>query len=209
MSSSAWAKNAGSGFDTPRSWDIAMTSAVTPSARSSGPRADGWLAMIATRYPRSSSAPTIRGASGYRSSVRNPPNAVLTAAFNGRQSGTPSEANASWCSPPRAMTAPRTAMRVRRGTPITSAQVDQMRVSSIIVSPTSRQTQRFEGSGTSLGDRSPAATSPSASWPAGPPTGTAREPASRRRRAGPPADTRRSACSRPHAAPSRASRRRP
>ena len=40
------------------------------------------------------------------------------------------------------MAAPSAAMNVRRGTPSSSAQTDQIRVSSIRVSPTSSTTQR-------------------------------------------------------------------
>src|SRR5574338_390842 len=63
------------------------------------------------------------------------------------QSATPNVANTSRCSPPRAMAAPSAAMNVSRGMPSASAQADQTRVSSMSVSPTSRQTQRRPAKG--------------------------------------------------------------
>ena len=47
MSSSVRLKNAGSGLATPIASDIAITSTITPRARSCSSRIAGWLAVIA------------------------------------------------------------------------------------------------------------------------------------------------------------------
>src|SRR5688572_20386040 len=65
-----------------------------------------------------------------------------TSGTRARQSATPKSSKTCRYSCPRSTIAPKPARNVIRGMPSTSAQTDQMRVSSMSVSPTSRQTQR-------------------------------------------------------------------
>ncbi len=138
----ARAKNAGSGFETPISSLMAITSGSMPSARSSARPLGGLVAD--DRHPVAARPQCRDGRAahpGYRSPAWKPPYRRRTSGAGAASRGRPA-ARTRRMLLPRATTAPNAARNVIRGMPRTSAQVAQIRVSSMSVSPTSRQTQR-------------------------------------------------------------------
>ena len=142
---------------------MAITSASMPSARSSAVRRAGWLATMATDSPARAGRRAAGAASGYRSAGLEAAVAPLELGLEVAPVGRVDDLEHVAVIAAVAMAAPRPAMNVSGVMPSTSAQTVQTRVSSMSVSPTSRQTHR------SL-----------ATWPSR--SAAARGPPSRRRR---------------------------
>ena len=162
--SSVRSKNARSGLEAPSSSLIAIASGSMPMARSSAWR----RAAGCRRRPPGSPAREARDGMPTRVRVEvarlRSPTIASTARGCGLASPRPRRARRRGGTPDRARRSPRTPRGTSSaGCRATSAQADQMRVSSMSVSPTSRQTQRSVGR--TLIDRPLAALS--TSWASG------------------------------------------